>query len=358
MAYSTSWVTPADAREEHLAVWERNLALPLPARRRFDWLYRDNPAGPGRLAVLHAGAGSDCPVAGTAGYGLRALQVGGQVRAAAVLADLAVDRAHRTAMPALMLVREVRAQVLQRHAAVYAFPNASAGPLLRKLGYRLLGETRRLVLVLRHARHIGDPLRGKLGPTWGARAAPLAGAVLDVARGALTAARAAPARLPYRLDFVAAPDDRFDRLWETARRDYGVVGVRDAAFVRWRFVERPEGPLELAVMLSRETGELAGYAAIAREGGVAHVRDLFAARPDVSLLVRLLCGALARQGMESVSMRLCGAPWLVDHLTALGFRARPDRRSIIIDKGAALAGGPGDLYDEAAWYLTDADEDA
>jgi hypothetical protein len=358
MAYSVSWVEPPQARDEHLGVWDRNLALPVPARRRFDWLYRDNPAGKGRLALLHAGAGAECPVVGTAGYGLRALQVAGHLVVAAVLADLAVDRAHRTAMPALMLTRDARSQVLARHEVVYAFPNAHAGPLMRKLGYRLLGETRRFVLVIRHGRHVGGRMADMLGATWGARAAPLVSKAFDVARSALTSARAAAATLNYQLAFVAEPDERFDRLWDTARREYPVVGVRNAAFVRWRFVARPEGPLELATLVSRATGELSGYAVIAREGGIAHVRDLFARHESIEPLLRLLCGKLARQGMESVSVRLCGAPWLVAGLTALGFRERDDRRSIIVDAGSSLDAAASDLVRQAAaWHLTDADED-
>jgi hypothetical protein len=359
MAYSVSWVEPAQARDEQLGVWQRNLHLSVTPRRRFNWLYRDNPAGPGRLALLHAGAGADCPVVGSAGYGMRALQIAGQLIAAAVLADLAVDRAHRTAMPAIMLTREVRAQVRSHQEVVYAFPNAQAGPLMQKLGYQLLGETRRFALVLQHGRHVAGHLAEKLGPALGARATPTVAKVLDVARGALLSVRAGPATVDYRLRYVDAPDERFDRLWETARRDYPVVGVRDAAFVWWRFVACPEGAAELWTLISRQTGELAGYAAVAREGRVAHVRDLFAPRDRIEPLLRLLCAKLARQGMESVSVRLCGAPWLVDALTALGFRERDDRRQIIVDVGTKLAvTTPDRVRDVTGWHLTDADEDA
>src|SRR5262245_45240647 len=154
MAYGVEWVDAPQVRPEHLAVWERNLTLPVAARDRFDWLYRDNPAGPGRLASLVARSGDDNgpQVVGTAGYGTRRLRVGARARRAAVLADLAVDRAHRTAMPALMLARELRSAVLANYDLVYAFPNQQAAPFLLRLGYRALAETRRFVLLFRHGR--------------------------------------------------------------------------------------------------------------------------------------------------------------------------------------------------------------
>ncbi|HVR62492.1 MAG TPA: hypothetical protein VMU50_11360, partial [Polyangia bacterium] len=280
MPYAVDWIEAAHARDEHLGVWERNLLLPVTARRRFDWLYRDNPAGPGRLAVLRATSADRTAFVGTAGYAVRALDVGGEARRAALLADLAVDRAHRTAMPALMLLRAVRADVLARQDAVYGFPNPQADPLLRRLGYRLLGQTRRFVLVFGHRRHIGETLREKLGAAWGARATPVASIALDVVRAALVAGLAAQAAVTHRLQFVTEVevDERFDRLWQTARSDYPVVGVRDAAFVRWRFLGCPEGPMELAVMQARKSDQLEGYAVISRAQGVAHVRDLFAPR--------------------------------------------------------------------------------
>lgn len=358
MAYSVSWVDPSRVSDEHLGVWERNLQLPMPARARFEWLYRGNPAGPGRLAVLHAGAGPDCPVVGTAGYGRRVLQVAGQPMVAAVLSDLAVDRAHRSAMPAIMLAREMRAEVLAHRDLVYAFPNANADRLMRKLGYRLLAETRRFVLVLRHGPHVNEPLRNRLGDEWAQRAAPLAGLVLDATRAALIAARAAPAALAHRLEFIAAPDARFDRLWETARHDYDIVGVRDAAFVKWRFLDRPEGPLQLAAMFARATGELSGFAAIARDGSVAHIRDVFAARAAVAPLLSLLSARLALEGMASISLRLCGAPGLVAAIEALGFRERPDRRAVVVDAGAPIGDKGERIAESLRWYLTDADEDA
>ncbi len=355
MAYSVRLIEASQTRDEHLAVWERNLKLPVAARARFDWLYRDNPAGPGRLAVIDI-ASPDQPArtVGTAGYALRTIQMGGRVVRAAILADLAVDRAHRTAMPAIMLARAIRGDVREKHDLVYGFPNQHAAPLLLKLGYRRLGETRRYALVLRHRRHLRTRFRGP-------GAALVAGVALDTARAALIAARAAQVRLTHRLvwlDDDQQVDQRFDRLWEEARGDYPLIGARDAAFVRWRFLNRPDGRMDLAAIFDRRTGALDGYAAVSREGETAHVRDLFSRRRTLGPLLRLLCRAIAKRGAESISLRLCGAPALAACLSELGFRARGDQRTIIADAGTSFDALPGGTFNADTWYLTDADEDA
>jgi hypothetical protein len=377
MAYAVAWPEPPEATDHHLAVWERNLTLPVTPRRRFDWLYRHNPAGPGRLAVLEtSNPGQAATPVGTAGYGARAFQVDGQARSGAVLADLAVDTRHRTAMPALMLVRELRRDVLARHELVYAFPNRQAAPLLSRLGYRKLGETRRFAMVLRHRRYLRSHATAAPETIGGERSlwrrllsrllsailflvvTLVVSVVLDLTRAGLAFARASRPAAEYRLDWLRDTDDRFDKLWREASRDYPLVGTRDAAFVRWRFLERPEGPLSLAALVNRRTGDLEGYAVVEETPETTHIRDIFCHAAARKSLVRLLSAALVWRGAPSISMRLCGAAPLVACLQASGFRERADRRTVLVDVGAPLCPDTDRILDPSRWYLTDADEDA
>src|SRR5262245_30491701 len=113
MGYAIRWVEAAEARHEHLDIWNRNVSMTVAPERRFQWLYRDNPTGPGRLAVLEAlgEGGASEGFVGTAGHGTRAFHFGGQggrALRAALLCDVAVDLGHRTAMPAFMVTTEMR----------------------------------------------------------------------------------------------------------------------------------------------------------------------------------------------------------------------------------------------------------
>jgi hypothetical protein len=354
MAYGVNWVEAAAARGEHLAVWERNLALKVGAQQRFQWFYRDNPAGPGRLAVLEerSDGGVSKGVVGTSGYGVRMVQADGAMLRAALMGDVAVDKVHRTAIPAILMTKEMRRHVLADFDVAYGFPNHLAAPLVIKLGYKKLGDTRRFALALRHHRHMASQLSSPLA----ARGAAVA---LDIARAGLVAARAAvPVVSGLRLVWSVDVDDRFDRLWERAASAYPIIGVRDAAYVRWRFLERAEGRMDLAGAITPGTGELAGYAAVEWEDHVAHLRDVFAERSALAPFLGLLCGGLMLRGATSISMRVLGAPALVGALTELGFRERDDKRTVVCGVGKSGEPRADALYDANRWYLTDADEDA
>src|SRR6185369_10382875 len=96
MAYTVRWVAPDEAQHVHLDSWNRNLQMKVEPLRRFQWMYRDNPIGAGRLAVLEArdDAGGFQGFVGTAGHGTRAISDGGRTLRAALLCDVVVDAGH------------------------------------------------------------------------------------------------------------------------------------------------------------------------------------------------------------------------------------------------------------------------
>ena len=348
--YAVRWVEAADVRHEALDIWNRNLAMKVTPQRRFEWLYRDNPIGPGRLAVLEAlddATGASEGFVGTAGHGRRAFSHGGRVLHAALMCDVAVDLKHRSAMPAFMVTSELRRHVLAKYDIAYGFPNHLSEPLVTR-GYKKLGATRRYALVLKHERHV----KQKIAQPLAARGAALA---LDAARAALVGGRAAGSLLDHRLVWLEDSDidSRFDRLWQAAAGDYEIVGVRDAAFVRWRFLDRAEGRVALAGLVHRKTGELAGYAAVQEENNVAHVRDIFARTADLPVLLRRLAAALLVRRVDSISLRLTGPPAVIAALEDIGFRERADKRSFVVGVGKPSAALATQLYDPARWFLTE-----
>jgi hypothetical protein len=228
----------------------------------------------------------------------------------------------------------------------YGFPARDAIPALLAAGFRKLGEMRRFALALR----TGAFLSAKLGALAGAVVSP----GLDALRSAGLLARAGRAAVDYRLEMPAAVDERFDRLWAAAQGDSPLVGVRDAAFVRQRFADAAGAAL--AALVHRETGALAGYAAIARDGDDANLVDVFATREGLAPLLRLAAVRAARDGVQALSIRLCGAPALVTCLTRLGFREEEDAAPVIVGLGAGQD-PRGELTDADTWYLTEADAD-
>jgi hypothetical protein len=186
-----------------------------------------------------------------------------------------------------------------------------------------------------------------------------AGAILDAGNLALMAARIAPTLGSQRLYWMEHADARFDRLWEAARGAYRLIGTRDAAFLRWRFLEQPGHAYQIAALADRRSArELRAYAVVEREGPLAYIRDLFGHPGDLGVLLDLLMLALTRQGVEAASFGYLGSDAMSRLLVSRGFRRRECDRIIVYDVGAARADLAGLVGSSQNWHLTDADEDA
>ena len=362
--YRVERARPDDARAHLLGLWDRNLTVDGGVEAKFDWLYRRAPRRPDDVFLLREG---DAAV-GTAGVGLRTMQLGDRDGTAGLLADLAVDKAHRSLGPALQLVREVRTWTLGHHDLAYGFPNKLAEGVFKRVGYHPLGTIGRYARVLRHAGYAARVRELDLARVpEGARAwiykavelpgfAAVAGAAIDVAQLARRSPAAATASRRLKVISTPGPEREVDELWSRARGEYDVLGHRTREVLAWRFP-----PAEHRTWIgahARATGELRAYAVIDREGEGAHIRDLFGHRPDVLGLLELLPAVLYRTGAIALSMRYLGARWLREALEERGFSARSNDRLIVVGAGEALPEpARGKLVDVEAWHLTDFDED-
>jgi hypothetical protein len=350
VAYTVQRSDPQSAAPNLLRLWRNNLPVDGDVRRKLDWLYRDPPDRPSEVFLLVSDTEETTPIVGTAGFGVRRFQVAGRSGRAALLADLAVDQAHRTVMPALKLVREVRS-AMASFDLIYGFPNKHAEGVFRRAGYRELGRSTRYVRVLRHASYLARLVPVPLLPR-------LAGPVLDLA----VLVRRLPAMLrsrqTCRLVWLPDVDARFDRLWDAARADYRTVGYRGSDFLRWRFLRHPSDSFQVVALL-RGDGEssLAAYAVLRRKGAVVHIADLFGHTADLGSLVDLLIGVLWRQGTVAISFTFLGSQRVVGLLKERGFKARESVHRVFFDAGDSLRGVPIDLSDLEEWHLTDGDED-
>ncbi len=349
MGYEVRWVDAVAVPDDLLAVGQRNLALSIGARPWFDWLYVDNPAGRGGLAVLEtAFPGEPRRVVGVAGCAARAFSWRGRIIEGATLGSPVIDREHHTPATLNLLSRALHDGSLARFELIHTIADEPAVPAFLEHGHRKLGNTRRFLLTLRHA----ALLKTRLGEYAGI----VAGTGLDIARGALLAAGSTRAAFEYHLQWSDDVDERFENLWREASVDHSLVGVRDAAYLRWRFARRPEGRVEFAILVNRRTEAVAAYAAVSRVETSVQIRDIFAHRGTFEPLLWLLTAALARQEMETMSLRLYGAPPLVTALQSLGFRERAERGVVVGQATGAVLNAAPEIVDADRWYLTDADD--
>ncbi|HRC58400.1 MAG: hypothetical protein IPI49_15365 [Myxococcales bacterium] len=366
---------PSEIRESIEQLWERNLPIEQSAVDKFSWLYEQAPLVPRDVFVIAAAAQGGEPErpVGTAGVGLRDIYVGGgsgaraEILRAGLLADLAVDREHRTVAPALRLVREVRAWALSELDLAYGFPNQHAQGVFRRVGYSALGAMSRYVRVLRYGSYLSRASAEDLKrlPAW---ARPLAQQVLSRpgrsqrlaatayelaqlardARGLLVARRHEPLTLGQRVPAGV------DALFHRCRTEYDLVAVRSDRLLRWRYPAAP-GRLWAAV---RSGSRLDAYAMIDRIGDAMHLRDVFGTRAGVAALLSQLVFECYRLGASSVSMRFLGESWMTELLASLRFEKRAADRSIYLGISPRVVGALRErLSEPACWFLTDFDED-
>lgn len=373
---------PTDAREELLRLWAENLHLEATPEAKYAWLYQDAPIRPEDVWLLRATLEGAVSTVGTAGVGVRTFQVGEGANdvTAGLLADLAVDKAHRSVGPALGLVRAVKESVLGKgdargaHSFAYGFPNALAEGVFKRVGYQVLGVIGRYARVLRHAEYAARVRELELSRVPPAAReilykvaeqpflAAMAGAAVDMAQLARRSPAAVEAARRLRVEQVPALDvAAVDALWERARGEHSVIAHRTGAVLGWRFPVATTRTWYAGY--SRDTSRgLRAYALVERgDDGVAHLKDLFGHKPDMIGLLDLLPALVYRTGATSLSMRYLGAGWLKDALVERDFSERESKRMIAVGV-AEGADGIGESVRNAvmrpdSWHLTDFDED-
>lgn len=350
--YRVRYADPSEVHSEVVRVWNDNLPVDGHAEAKFTWTYGDALERPQGVFVLAAdsGAGGE-RIVGTAGLGVRTFYRRGRRLRGGLLADLAVDRDHRTALPAIRLVRQARRTALRDFDFAYGYPNEQAEGVFVRCGYRRLGTLARYARVLRHEPYVRRMVDAPLLPR-------LAGAALDIGHALAHGSLWMRSVRGWELSWVEDVDERFDELWERARREYELIGKRDAAFLRWRFLRHPEHSFRIARVSERGVSRgMAAYAVIERVGDAAHVRDLFGHKTALGPILDLLAMDLARRGCTSMSMSYLGSRDVVDILVRHGYKRRESTRAIVFDTGEALADLSSRLDDPDCWHLTDADED-
>src|SRR5690242_8727773 len=123
--YSVEHRAFSEVQDDLRRLWAENLPVRGSVDRKLSWLYREAPDPPEGVFMLAAqdGDGGDRRWVGTAGVLIRRVQVAERELRAGVLADLAVERAHRSVAPALTLTRSVRDWAVGHLDLAYGFPN-------------------------------------------------------------------------------------------------------------------------------------------------------------------------------------------------------------------------------------------
>lgn len=337
-------VRPGDAHadaERVVRIWQEGGFIMGPgARARFDWLYLGNPAGVGHMNMLYSGGES----IGFLGVGPRRFSVDGADVSAGMLVDFVVRADHRTAVPALMLQRAGRQRATESMQFVYGLPDTKAVMVFKRLGADVKFDLPTFARVVRTkgflARHLPVPL------------ATLAGAMCEAGDRMLIAARLLGSGLDGA--WIEQFDDRFDRLWAECAKQDTCIGVRDRAFLDWRFGRQPDKSYRIFTVTRSGSRDLLAYFVCEVIDTVLNVKDCLTVGTQHQVTQALLLLTLAARGLpvSVIHLQIATRSAFVGALRAALFRQRSQRPFF-----AMLQPSVREQASKAAWYVTQADED-
>lgn len=322
------------------------------------WKYERNPDGPAiALVGVEAGTARDGrkTVVGAYAYMPRRFLRDGKPVLLMQAADAMTDAAWRGRGVFTGLDRLVASQAGEQGVPLaFAYSGRQSLNGFLRNGWRIIGHAHLYRRRFRYRRALARLPR--IG-----RAAALAAPLLDVVTSLRDRGRLALPGGAAELRRLERFDASVDRLFAGWAPKVGLVGVRDARWLNWRYVDTPAHRHECYGLFRGE--ELLGYAVAELADGHAWLVDQLAQDGETRATLLKAFTALARQRrMEEASALLFEHDQAVHELERLGWRGplqrKPFRDIFPFIVRACRTDAPAEDFSMTRWHLADGDRDA
>lgn len=310
----------------------------------FDWRYakRPNNANPVIVAALDDGGN----LLGALSLVPNHFRVGNETCLIGVLGDISVDESMRgKGLAQSMLNFLAGLDEVRPLKACIVLPNEGAARPLEKCGWREAASIDRYVKVLDIESYMGR----KFSEGFARKAVSSAANFLLK----ITEPRPVVEASGCSFEVVDRFDSRFDRLWDTTATARAAAGLRDSAYLSWRYACHPL--LSFRTFTAAKGSELGGYIVYAVTGGVCNIYDfLYDGRnlgPDVFFKAFFEYARTARFSrivLNASRAAVNGIP-----MTRYGFLRRAGRLPVLVLERK----GDGLLLNGMDLYLTAGDKD-
>lgn len=348
MSYIVERADLAADRDTILSFWRNN--HPKPLENKFQWMYQGNPHGRALVWTIKYGPTGAC--VGMVAVFPRRLYAGEGTMLAGIMGDFLIHEGHRTAGPAVMLMRSVRQAVPDAGIALlYGFPNKGAEPIMKRAGFQRLGQMIRLTRVL----NTRSLLVKYLVPGVAARlVSPIADWALRFRSGDGGACR----RCGLVCREEKAFDDRYAEAWRPRRNRVPVLVERTTAYLWWKYLDDPDDTNRIFSASDSAGQRLKGYLVFRWDEDSVEIREIVSAGEDESrCLLSSFIGYIRGQSPGSLVVKILETPVGVREFAQLGFRRRQSGRSVYWYGGGETAPAVSMLGDSAKWFLMGGDED-
>ncbi len=337
-------------KDDFIGFWKEN--FPKWPESKYKWLYENSLYGLAHFWVARCVERNDKFVGTTVLFPKR-LFVEGKPVNVGVAGDFGVARAHRGFGPAgRVTAMTIKYMYESRMAFIYATPNIVSEKVATRHGAQVIGRIVRMVKVLKTAQYLRRFLKVDFP-------AKVLAFPVDKILELISRDYFYKSGKKYNFEVLSDFDERFDRLWERALKNYPLVGERTRDFLHWRFASCPFKKFTTFALTNKDSGEIAGFITYRFENGNLIIADLFSENTG-DILESLLASFLKYQrkhGTEVVTFVYFGNKKVIDVFSKFGFSLRSDNRSIVVNFDESYSLNPL-VSDENSWHFLEGDNDA
>lgn len=343
MAYTVEQADLVKDRDVLSALWQRNYGDV--DTGRFEWLYYKSDANPMCFVVKT----KENEIVGMNGVLTRDVEAFGGTITIAHAIDFLIDKKHRTAGPAIQMQRYLIKELSSRNIKViYGFPMPAAQLVLKRLGYKALGDYQRWVKPLNGSYVASKYLNTLLSTIL----SPIVNVGLQVYSGDVFY-RFTKRKLINNNKI----DERFDKFWECKKYSPVVVGKRDKKFLSWRFTEFYKSNYKVYT-IDNAAGEIIGYIVYQVNDKVSSIHDLYVNEvKNYKKLLSCFSNTMRKQDIHYITMFILAPAKVMATLKSSGFMRRPETSKVYVRIDDEFNNLHPELSDYKSWYVTDADKD-
>jgi len=152
-------------------------------------------------------------------------------------------------------------------------------------------------------------------------------------------------------------DERFDTLWNSMNKGNVIIGLRNKAYLTWRYLNHPNVRYKIFI-LEDTYGALFGYLIFHQEEKIIHIDDLLCrqgSKYPVYLLVHFFKYIRAYRDINTITLHISNNDFCKIPYRRLGFMRRPDYQKVM----ALFNRNNEDIFlrNKTKWYLTAGDKD-
>lgn len=229
--------------------------------RWWRWMYKDNPAGVGKIYLAEDGG----KIVGHSAVLFAAMKVGAEVVTSFQSIDTMTHPNYRRQGIYTALAKRVYAEAARENVHIgYRFPSRLAHPIaIKKLDWFDVCTRQPLVRPVNWQ----NALRLKVNDKFLLKLGAISGKILQET---VYRTRKAPTARDLTITQVSSFDDRVDELWNRVSNQYKVMIVRNKKYLNWRYVEVPN--VNYTIFVAERHSEICGYivARCVKRQGITH----------------------------------------------------------------------------------------